>query len=611
MNEHIKEPLLNYTREENPGYAIMITGDWGIGKTHTITHLLPKEETHYISLYGLSSETEIHSSLFDVMYPDKKKIKKILNALNGVEFNGLGIRISPSNFLLSKFLSPNEGLIPKDKVLIFDDLERCNYDILKTLGVINKYIEHHGCRVLVICNDKELNTDISHIREKLFGLTLNIQADIETAYNAFTEKKIYSGFKDRLKPLIIEIFTRSQHKSLRILKHTINDCLHLYTKLEEKHKENEKCITDLFSLFLAFSIEARAGNLCETDLTNRLKSFVDLNYLDNSLKKLPTWNVSAKREEKKQPEETQLIPELSIKYININLNDNILSDNSLINMLFKGNFDKNEICMLINRSKYFLQEKSVPNWRIVYNFHSLEDNILDRALADLDNEFNERKLTITGQILHMFHLRFLCSCLRENSFTYDEIEKQCIEYIDDLFYTSKLEPEEIPIHGFEMDSVYSSYENYGYWIDDTYESHVARIKAHLKKRRKSVLENSFPLIQKNLLYTMKNNPNAFAGLVAFHHFGPATYGNVEILAGIPVKSFVNTWLSLPKENWLTISLALVTRYKNGRLFYWEKEAEWIKEIMNELNDLASQKKGLKKFQIIFLTIKQLQKIIEQ
>lgn len=104
MNEHIKEPLLNYTREENPGYAIMITGDWGIGKTHTITHLLPKEETHYISLYGLSSETEIHSSLFDVMYPDKKKIKKILNALNGVEFNGLGIRISPSNFFIEQIL---------------------------------------------------------------------------------------------------------------------------------------------------------------------------------------------------------------------------------------------------------------------------------------------------------------------------------------------------------------------------------------------------------------------------------------------------------------------------------------------------------------------------
>ncbi|HDV3379977.1 TPA: hypothetical protein RH130_004276, partial [Escherichia coli] len=44
MNEHIKQALSNYIIEDNPGYAVMITGRWGTGKTYTVKSLFPDND---------------------------------------------------------------------------------------------------------------------------------------------------------------------------------------------------------------------------------------------------------------------------------------------------------------------------------------------------------------------------------------------------------------------------------------------------------------------------------------------------------------------------------------------------------------------------------------
>jgi len=81
MNEHLKEPLLNYKNQTNPGYALLITGDWGSGKTYTITNYLSKDSIYYITLYCLSSEIDIQANIFGVMNPEKKNLNPLLRNL--------------------------------------------------------------------------------------------------------------------------------------------------------------------------------------------------------------------------------------------------------------------------------------------------------------------------------------------------------------------------------------------------------------------------------------------------------------------------------------------------------------------------------------------------
>ncbi|EIA1616193.1 hypothetical protein K6825_004377, partial [Escherichia coli] len=127
MNEHIKQALSNYIIEDNPGYAVMITGRWGTGKTYTVKSLFPDNDIYYISLYGLSSEAEIYATLFDVMNPNKKNIKRIFDKFKAFEINAFGVKVTPV-VMLSSFLNLSENKKNiRQKIIIFDDLERCNY----------------------------------------------------------------------------------------------------------------------------------------------------------------------------------------------------------------------------------------------------------------------------------------------------------------------------------------------------------------------------------------------------------------------------------------------------------------------------------------------------
>ncbi|MBO1928550.1 hypothetical protein J4731_00355 [Providencia rettgeri] len=53
------------------------------------------------------------------------------------------------------------------------------------MGVINNYIEHAGCKVIVIAHDGEIPTEFENIKEKVIGQTIKVKSDIHGALNTF------------------------------------------------------------------------------------------------------------------------------------------------------------------------------------------------------------------------------------------------------------------------------------------------------------------------------------------------------------------------------------------------------------------------------------------
>ena len=49
---HLQDYLEYYCSLEVPQYAVLVTGDWGTGKTYQVRKILPKDKAYYVSLFG-------------------------------------------------------------------------------------------------------------------------------------------------------------------------------------------------------------------------------------------------------------------------------------------------------------------------------------------------------------------------------------------------------------------------------------------------------------------------------------------------------------------------------------------------------------------------------
>ena len=73
MPSHLEDYLAYYKGCNAPGYAVLVTGEWGTGKTYQVKEALAEEERYYVSLFGLQSPHDVHSAVFAAMDPKLAK----------------------------------------------------------------------------------------------------------------------------------------------------------------------------------------------------------------------------------------------------------------------------------------------------------------------------------------------------------------------------------------------------------------------------------------------------------------------------------------------------------------------------------------------------------
>ena len=207
--EDLVESILDYVRSDYTDYAVMINGEWGVGKTHFWNNKIRKKiesmqlngkryTTIYMSLYGISNLEEISKKIFiETTQLMDKNLKKFMNskgqstipeyAKTGLDMANLfGVTQNGDKIDYSDFFSTD------DKVLCFDDLERANVDVIDILGYINNFVEHDHIKTIIICNEKELSTKLksSNLEMKTFIATylLDKQGELNTADKPMVEK---------------------------------------------------------------------------------------------------------------------------------------------------------------------------------------------------------------------------------------------------------------------------------------------------------------------------------------------------------------------------------------------------------------------------------------
>ena len=321
--EDLVESILDYIRTDYTDYAIMINGEWGVGKIRKKIDSMKfngkQYKTIYMSLYGISNLEEISKKIFiETTQLMDKNLKKYMNqheeavipeyAKSGLDMANLfGISNNDGKINYEEFFSTD------DKILCFDDLERANVDVIDILGYINNFVEHDHIKTIIICNEKELSTKIksSNLEMKTFIATYILDKEGELKKtdkplvekikdqieNVFDKANEYERIKEKLigetfeyvpkfdyiingiliryeddrdlvrffrenTNLIISTFNKSGTRNLRILKHSLKDFQKIYQIVTQKYPNiSNKIVQTMLIFTIAVSFEIKSGKI--------------------------------------------------------------------------------------------------------------------------------------------------------------------------------------------------------------------------------------------------------------------------------------------------------------------------------------------------------------
>ena len=179
MHAFIENCLDDYIASQNFDYAMMLTGEWGSGKTYFVEDYIArclktkdgKSEAVYVSVNGLSSIRQITSAIVGSMNRifGSKLFKEAIK-YGAVAISAIA-NVSKEDSL-ELFDSGLALLKIKVKLVVLDDIERCSVPIKELLGYVANLIRD-GVHVLLVCSENELRSKCDgydKIKEKVVDI---------------------------------------------------------------------------------------------------------------------------------------------------------------------------------------------------------------------------------------------------------------------------------------------------------------------------------------------------------------------------------------------------------------------------------------------------------
>ncbi|MGV4796253.1 hypothetical protein [Rhizobium sp. F40D2] len=578
---HLEQYLSYYVGRTKPGYAVLVTGEWGSGKTYQVKRALPDSHAHYVTLFGLATPQDVEAQVFAKMFPRASAFKRFAEKVDDAELKlpiwgsiGTG---GLAGLLAGSFIKNEVDL---SKPLIFDDLERCTIPNDVLLGLINRYVEHHGCRVIVIAHDAKIVKSFAETKEKVFGQTLNVEPNVEEAFEEFVRSHSQAA---KLDPLggrgrdTFAVFREAEATSLRVLRHVVEDVGRLVATLEKTHLANEAAMVEVVRLFTALAVEVRSNRLQRADLKRRgerMYAFRLERAGNNAVEAEPPSIVVA-----------------AGRYKSVDIASTLFSDETLIEMLCDGRYVAEHVREELNRSAYFIEKTAAPPWQIVGGFDKLDDNDVGPALERMNDQFAKREVTASGELLHIVALKLMMASAGVSNETPRNVADAAKVYIDDLLKGGTLPPR--PAGWMWTDSFSSSHDGVVYWLADAYKAEFKEVFDYLVAARIKARERTLPTEAPALLKVMKADGQKFFEKVCHTRNGEIEYEDVPILAHISPVAFVDVWLESPKTGWYWIANALKERRKAVPQYpALAGEAEWYAKVHREMQKRARSETGL-------------------
>ncbi|MFJ2601713.1 hypothetical protein [Pantoea agglomerans] len=575
-----------YSTLKNPGYAVLVTGEWGSGKTYQVLKAIPPDIQCHVSLFGLSKSEEVYSTVFAKMYPGKNFAKKVLEMTKDISSEVAGLTLGAGT-IAGGLLSPLiKQTVDKEKIIIFDDLERCSIPNDDILGVINQYVEHHQCRVIILAHDKKTHSDFIESKEKIIGHSIKIKPQLDEAATFFFQEHHNLNNFNYIKPIILNAFKRTDCKSLRVLKSLISDCSRLLNCLEPIYIKNKVAMKEVFTTFCLIDIEYRLGNLSAEDIPNIPITYVKF--------------LTLVKENEKATEEVKLKNEKLIKFLNKyfleSLKRRTLGNDVLSSIFTEGNYPKDDILNDLKQSMYFYDQIKHPAWLTIYNFDNLESKDVRIAIDEMFNDLKNLKIVDIEDILHSFYASYILSNFKEIDLTFYDLYKLQIEYIDKLLENDLLLPEPLQYDHYG-DSVYARPRKGSYWKNEAYQDYIDMVIEHIKLSRTKSKERRRTDYITDILSALESDYDRFRLLLVGDGEQAGLYSNIDILKDILPQDFLAHWFMQPIDKLDLITSILIKRYSNAKNSILINEKLWLSELCITIMFEAKNYQGIDRARI--------------
>ena len=306
---NIKAEIKDYLRGPDNCGALLLTGQWGSGKSHLvgeITRELAKEDSYafaVISLFGIDNVALLTERIRD-LYLEKtsfllgKTARKAYKALHKVastsaKVASTALSASPSaataaaiaagissvsSFNPLVLCSVKNTIKTRDKerrfILIFDDLERCTISYRILLGVINEYTENRKIHTILIADETNIPAEhqeaYSLLKDKIISRTIKLLPNQESTIRSILGE--YSDSLGEYKQFLLEnfstlnaAFTHSTYNNFRMLKACIFDFRRIFIAWKQANLPEPE-LPRIFYSFCAMTYEYRCGNFKRTIL---------------------------------------------------------------------------------------------------------------------------------------------------------------------------------------------------------------------------------------------------------------------------------------------------------------------------------------------------------
>ncbi|MBR4471599.1 MAG: hypothetical protein IKS54_09860 [Erysipelotrichaceae bacterium] len=301
------DELVHYCKESDPIGALLLTCEWGSGKTYMIEHDLPDAlgpdyAIVRVSLFGVrdivSLQNNIRQKWLSVCYPftnalsERSEVVKKNPAFFAI-LNSLIKKVSPvignsadvvasMNILDLISIEPEfEDHITHRKrkaILVFDDMERCPMNMVELIGAINECCENRHFNTIILGNlrymmdtRKEDIVSFNLLKEKAISQTILHHPDYRSiVHHIITERKWRS---EEYRRFLIE----NEEEILDVF-----DGAPLETKKGHTYEKSRNLLTLIISLQSFFRIY---HHLSECGIENKrefLSSYIPYHFCHNN-----------------------------------------------------------------------------------------------------------------------------------------------------------------------------------------------------------------------------------------------------------------------------------------------------------------------------------------
>jgi len=236
--------------DDNNGKTIMLSGVWGVGKTHfwqneiepkVIEKLREKDKTcTYISLYGKDSLSELKKEVFIRASTENVLLSKEVStfgfeALSSIEESGLAIgKVLNAAKGLNNHRKSSKGIkrLQDGGIICFDDFERKSkeIDLNDLFGFISQLAVDMKCKVVIILNSDVFEGEEANVfktvKEKTVNKFFYFEPTIEELFGSIYDREDNKYKKlDNYSHDILKAIKETKELNARLYEQVLDNCL--------------------------------------------------------------------------------------------------------------------------------------------------------------------------------------------------------------------------------------------------------------------------------------------------------------------------------------------------------------------------------------------------